>query len=57
MDEYAVTFQSGARVGARAFRTIYVEAESMDEAIDSAEAEILKSPGGTKFTYKEIQQF
>jgi hypothetical protein len=55
--EFAVSFQRGSRVGARAFRTIYVEAENIDAAIDAAEKEILKSQGGSKYTYKGIQPF
>ena len=35
--EYAVTFQKGSQVGARNFRTIYVQAKNDDEAIKKAE--------------------
>ena len=37
MEEYAVTFQKGKKIGARSFRTVYVSANDQDSAIDIAE--------------------
>ena len=50
--EYAVTFQKGEEIGARAFRTVYVSANNQDSAIDIAEKDERVKKG---FKFSSVQ--
>ena len=52
--EYAVVFQRGSRVGARSTRTIHVDASGEDDAINKAETEILETPKGGSYQFREV---
>ena len=49
---YAVTFQKGEEIGARAFRTVYVSANDQDSAIDIAEKDERVKKG---FRFSSVQ--
>jgi hypothetical protein len=52
MTEYVVHFQKGFKVGARAFRAVYVEAASEAEAVKLAKKEFPTARAdGYRFTY------